>query len=334
MKYAMAGLVSFLVTMLVVPVLIPLARKMGCMDKPGLRRFHKVPTPRWGGVSFFLGVVASMLFWDHDRITAAYLAGASLLIGIGVLDDLKDLGWTAKFAGIIAAVSILIFGGNVAIDHIGSYGGLGRVELGMFSIPFTYVAVVGVTNAINLIDGLNGLAGGISLIAFLVMGIAALVAGNIPVAIICFSFVGALAGFLRYNFPKAKIFMGDSGSLFLGFSLALCAILLTQNDQHRVPPMFPVLVLIIPLFDTVRVMFIRLFKGRNPFKADKTHLHHLIVRHRNSCVTAVALLWLFTAVSGAVALSLRHYTSAVYMIVTLVFSLILTFFASSLVTRR
>ena len=334
MKYALVGLLSFLVTMLFVPVLISLARKVNCMDQPGLRRFHKLPTPRWGGVSFFLGVAASILLWGHDRATAAYLAGASLLIIVGMFDDLKGLGWKAKFSGIAAAVTIPIFGGNVVINHLGRYGDLGRVELGFLGIPFTYFAVVGVTNAINLIDGLNGLAGGISLISFLVMGIAALAAGNSSVAIICFAFVGALAGFLRYNFPKAKIFMGDSGSLFLGFSLAVCAIMLTQNEEHRVSPMFPVLVLILPIFDTMRVMFIRLFKGRNPFKGDKTHLHHLIVRNRYSCVTAVAILWICTALSGVIALSLRNSTSAVYTIVALVFSLMLTFFASSLATRR
>ncbi len=334
MNFVFTSLISFVVTLLVVPVLIPIARKLGCMDMPGLRRFHKHPTPRWGGVSFFLGVAATLFFWDLDRGTAAYLTAASLLIIIGMRDDIRGLGWKVKFTGMLAAATILIFGGNVVVGHIGRYGDFGKVDLGGGSVVFTYVAVVGVTNAINLIDGLNGLAGGISLIAFLIMGLAASAAGNAQVAIICFAFVGALAGFLRYNFPKANIFMGDSGSLFLGFSLAVVSILLTQNDTHRVSPMLPVLVLLIPIFDAVRVMFARIFKGRNPFKADKTHLHHLIVRHRYSCITSVIFLWLFTAFCGVLALSLVKYTSVQYAIVTLFLSLLLSFFTASLATRR
>ncbi len=334
MNFFFISLLSFTVTLFVVPLLIPIARKLGCIDMPGLRRFHKYPTPRWGGVSFFLGVAATLFFWKIDRGTSAYLTAASLLIAIGMRDDIRSLGWMAKFMGMLAAATILIFGGNVVVGHIGIYGDLGKINLGMFSVAFTYVAIVGVTNAINLIDGLNGLAGGISLIAFLSMGVVAAVAGNAHVAIICFAFVGALAGFLRYNFPKAKIFMGDSGSLFLGFSLAVVSILLTQNDTYRVPCMLPVLVLLIPIFDTIRVMFFRIFRGRNPFKADKTHIHHLIVRQRYSCITSVIFLWLFTAFCGVIALSLVKYTSAHYAIATLFLSLMLGFFTTSLVARR
>ena len=160
---------------------------------------------------------------------------------------------------------IVIFGGNTVITHVGTFGAIKSVELGWLSIPFTYFSIIGVTNAINLIDGLNGLAGGVSLIGFLFIGIAAASTGNVMVALVCFAFVGALVAFLLFNFPNAKIFMGDSGSLFLGFSLSLMAIHLTQGANSPVEPMMPVVVLLLPIFDALRVLFVRLMSQEKPF---------------------------------------------------------------------
>jgi len=206
--------------------------------------------------------------------------------------------------------------------------------LGILSIPFTYFSVVGVTNAINLIDGLNGLAGGLSLIAFLFIGIAAYLSGNHVLAMMSIAFVGALGGFLKYNFPKAKIFMGDSGSLFLGFSLAVFSIFLTQNENFRVDPMFPVMILLIPIFDTLRVMFVRAFNMKNPFKADKAHLHHLLVRRKFSSVNAVIFLWSLSIILGLLAVLIIKRTSTPYLVITLMTSLILSLYIDSIGKRR
>lgn len=177
---------------------------------------------------------------------ASYLAASFLLVGVGIIDDRYDLGWKVKFAANAAAATIVIFGGNAVISHIGTFGTIRSVELGWLSIPFTYFCIIGVTNAINLIDGLNGLAGGVSLLGFLFIGAAAAATGNVTVALLCFAFVGALGAFLLFNFPNAKIFMGDSGSLFLGFSLSLMAIHLTQDAGSSVEPMMPTVVLLLP----------------------------------------------------------------------------------------
>ncbi len=337
MKFVILGFISFIVTYVVTPLVIKAALKCGCVDTPGVRRFHRKATPRWGGLAFFAGVIPGAVFLflpEAGRSFISYSIAAVVLITLGAIDDLKQLGWKLKFAGIIASASIVIFGGDVAVRNIGNYVDLGRVDMGGLSIPFTYFGIIGVTNAINLIDGLNGLAGGTSLLAFLFMGIAALISGNAPVAFLCFAFVGALLGFLRYNYTRARIFMGDSGSLFLGFSLAVVAILLTQDPRYPVQPTFPVLVMLLPIFDTLRVMFLRIFSLKNPFQADKTHLHHLIVRRKFSSSGSVAFLWGLTALFGVFALVLMRSTSTSFAIVILCSSLVLSFFADALSKRQ
>ena len=327
-------LIPFLLTILVTPVVIRLAIRFDCIDKPGKRRIHEYPTPRWGGIAFFIGILPVFLFLQIDRQIASYLTASLLLITMGGIDDWRHVGWKVKFLGIILAITIVIFGGGVVINSVGTYGSYGKVELGVLSIPFTYFGIAGVTNAINLIDGLHGLAGGVSLIAFFFIGIAAYLSGNYMLAVISFAFVGAVGGFLRYNFPKARIFMGDSGSLFLGFSLAVFSVFLTQNPKFHVEPMFPVMVLLIPIFDTLRVVFVRVFSIKNPFKADKTHVHHLLVRRGVSPVSAVIFLWALSAFLGGIAILLLRRTSTSYLVATLLASLIFSFYADSLVRRR
>lgn len=334
MKSIVFFLISLSLTSFITPLVIRLARRYNCIDNPGKRRFHECPTPRWGGLAFFIGVLPIFLFIETNRQIASYLIASLLLITMGGIDDWKPLGWRVKFLGLILATTIVIFGGEVVIHHIGSYSSFGRIWLGMLSIPFTYFSVIGVINAINLIDGLNGLAAGVSLIAFLFIGIAAYLSGNHVLGTMAIAFIGALAGFLRYNFPKARIFMGDSGSLFLGFSLAVFSILLTQDERFRIEPMFPVIVLLIPIFDTLRVMLVRAFNLKNPFKADKTHLHHLLVRRGFSSVSTVIFFWSLTFICGLTAILMIKRTSTPYLVVVLSSSLILSLFADSLSRRR
>ncbi len=330
MMYLLPCLVGFLTTMAVMPIVIRVATDCRCLDVPGIRRIHKKITPRWGGVAFFAGVLPVLISAGSDSSMTAYLAASCILILIGIIDDRIGLGWKAKLAGIVAAATIVIFKGNAVVHHLGTYEGIGSVDLGRFSIPFTYLGIIGVTNAINLLDGLNGLAGGVSLLGFLFLGIAAALSGNVPVAVLCFAFVGALGAFLRYNFPDARIFMGDSGSNFLGFSLSLMAVFLTQNASFPVEPMFPVLVLLLPIFDTLRVLVIRILKRKNPFKADTSHLHYLIVRKGVSQSAAVVALWSMTAVFGCMGLYLVAGPSVSYLVWFAYASLFMGLFTASL----
>ena len=330
MKFFFPCLVSFLITAAVTPLVIRFAGLCNCLDIPGGRRQHKKITPRWGGLAFFAGVLPFLFAENGSGALTSYILASFLLVGMGAIDDLKSLGWKTKFAGMAAAATIVIFGGNITIHHIGTYGSLGRIDLGWFSIPFTYISIIGITNAVNLLDGLDGLAGGVSLLGFMFMGIAAVLSVNVMVALLCFTFVGALAAFLLYNFPNARIFMGDSGSVFIGFSLALTAVFLTQGAGSSVDAMFPVLVLLIPIFDTLRVLFSRLMKGRNPFQGDALHLHYLIVGKNIPPVYVVLLFWALTVVFGVIAFILTGKTSMPYLIVVLYASLFLGRFAARL----
>jgi len=264
MKLVSVSLFSFLLTYTIIPIVILLAKRYNCVDVPGGRRLHTTITPTWGGGAFLLGVLLPLLFFIPPKAVFVSFATASIiLVVIGLVDDYRPLGWKAKFAGIAVASTIVIFGAHAVVNHIGSNGNIGQIQLGWLSIPFTYFCILGVTNALNLFDGLNGLAGGAALLGFLFLGIAGLNSSNTMVVVTAFSFVGALAAFLPYNFPDARLFMGDSGSLFLGFSLAALSIFLTQEPASSVSPMYPVLVLLVPIFDTLRLLAIRLMNRKD-----------------------------------------------------------------------
>jgi UDP-GlcNAc:undecaprenyl-phosphate/decaprenyl-phosphate GlcNAc-1-phosphate transferase len=328
-------IMSFGITMALMPVTIQLARKWRCIDEPGGRRVHDEPTPRWGGLPIFLGILPLFYFVGLSRPFFSYLIASVFLVIVGSIDDRRELGFAAKIFAMMVAITAVVFGGGLTIQQIGTYGSVGTVMTGVVAIPFTYVCIIGVTNAINLIDGLNGLAGGLSFVASLFIGVAAYLSRNFELAAICMGFTGALAGFLLYNFgTKAAIFMGDSGSLFLGFSLSVFSILLTQNPKFHIEPLFPVLVLLVPIFDTLRVMGTRLFNGRNPFKADTTHLHHLLLGHGLPVTGIVTLLWSLTLILSVTAVLLIQRTSMPYLVVVLGTSLLFSVLANSLVKER
>jgi UDP-GlcNAc:undecaprenyl-phosphate GlcNAc-1-phosphate transferase len=328
--------VPLVLTLLMTPSVIWLAGKYGCIDHPGGRRVHCDPTPRWGGLAFFAGVLPIFFFIQLDDRLVSYLVASFLLVLVGAVDDWKQLGFKVKLLAILAAITIVILGGDIVVRDIGTYGSVGQIHLGVLAIPFTYLCIVGVTNAMNLIDGLNGLAGGISFIASLFMALVAYLSGNHLLAGLCLAFAGAVGAFLRYNMlARAHIFMGDSGSLFLGFSLSVFSIMLTQDPRYHVEPMFPMLLLLVPIFDTLRVMGLRAFSGRNPFEADTNHLHHVLLRAGFSQRKSVVLLWSLTAVLGLAA-TLVHFrgTSTPYLIVVLTGSIFLCLFADSLGKKR
>ena len=335
MKLLFISLFSFLLTYAIIPVIISMAEKCNCVDVPGSRRFHAKSTAKWGGGAFLLGVLPAILYSvPLNSATVSYAAASAVLVGFGFFDDYRPLGWKAKFSAIALVSTIVIFGARTVITQIGSYGHVGLIELGLWSIPFTYFCIIGVTNAMNLLDGLNGLAGGASLLSFLFLGIGAVYSGNSMVAVISFSFVGVLAAFLPYNFPEARLFMGDSGSLFLGFSLAVLSILLTQGPASSVSPMYPVLVLLVPIFDTLRRFALRILNRKNPFRADKGHLHHLLVRKGISAPRATAFLWIITALCGITASVLMAKNPLSILIAVCYGTLGLSMMASVLAWRR
>jgi UDP-GlcNAc:undecaprenyl-phosphate GlcNAc-1-phosphate transferase len=319
-----AFLSALLVSYVSVPAIIAIAQRSGAVSIPGRRHIHKNPTPKLGGVSIALGIfIPLLIFFPINRIISMYLLSSLLILVAGVIDDIKESNWKLKFVFSVMAVSIVGFYGKVWITNLGNLFGTGEIGLLYLAMPFTFFAVFGVINAINLIDGLNGLACGVSVIAFVTFAVLAFLSHNITVFYLGIINVAATLGLFRYNYPKASIFMGDSGSLFLGFSLSIMAILLTQGSGS-IDPMIPVLVLAIPIFDTIRVMSMRISKKKHPFIADKMHLHHLLMRSGIPAKNVVKVIWALSILMSVIAVSLREQPT--WVILT-VFMGIIVFFS-------
>ena len=274
---------AFVLTLIFIPPVIFMVKRFKLFDRPNSRKEHTIPTPTFGGISIFAGMMVSLLFWfkfyNHPSIITFFLS-MILLFGVGIMDDLKDLAARYKLV-IEAGVATLLAISGIRIT---SFGGLfGIDELHITAQYFiTVVTIVGITNAFNLIDGIDGLAGGLGFMSLVTLGIFLTISKDLNYAIIAFALAGALLGFLYFNFNPARIFMGDTGSLMLGFVIAvLCVQLMKINSIHPTPVVpniyvFTLGIVMIPVFDTLRVFGTRIWRGQSPFSADKTHIHHLI----------------------------------------------------------
>lgn len=307
---------AFIVSFVSVPLLISLAHSSGAVAMPGKRHIHSHPTPKFGGIAIAAGVILVAPFiFPIDRVIGSYFASSALMLMLGIIDDIKGTSWRIKLLFSVVATSIMIFGADIWIRNLGNLLIFGDINLGLWGIPFTYIAIFGIVNAINLIDGLNGLACGVSSIAFLSFAVFAFISGNETVLYLSLANLGATLGLFRYNYPKAKIFMGDSGSLFLGFSLAVLSILLTQGEKNMINPMVPVVILGIPIFDTLRVLSIRILNKRHPFAPDKTHLHHLMIRSGLPPKRVVKIIWMLSFLMSLLAFVLYNNDAWVMLLI-------------------
>src|SRR4026209_2992400 len=274
---------AFVLTLIFIPPVIFMVKRFKLFDRPNARKEHSVPTPTFGGIAIFAGTVTSLLFWfkfNNHPATITFFLSMVLLCGVGIMDDLKDLAARYKLVIQAGLASLLA----VAGIRITSFGGLfGVYELHIVAqYIITVVTIVGITNAFNLIDGIDGLAGGLGFMSLVTLGIFLTISKDLNYAMVAFAFAGALLGFLYFNFNPARIFMGDTGSLLLGFVIAvLCVQLMKVNALYTAPVVpniyvFTLGIVMIPVFDTLRVFGTRICKGHSPFSADKTHIHHLI----------------------------------------------------------
>ncbi len=287
----------FLVAALISAIATPIVRKgairFGFMDIPkDERRVHKKAIPLSGGLAIFLAVVAAVLiFLPIEREKIAYLVGASVIVLTGLYDDKFAMSAKAKFAMEILAAAILIFGGiKITFFTNPFYSADLLINLDWLAIPITIFWVVGITNTINLIDGLDGLACGISAIASISLMFVAHRLHHDEMAILAAILAGGCLGFLPFNFNPAKIFMGDTGALFLGFTLSFLAIEGVMKSIAMITIFIPVLILGVPVFDTTFAMIRRKLSGKSIAEADKGHLHHRLLRHGlNQRQTVLAL---------------------------------------------
>lgn len=297
-----AVLCSALIAYAVTPPVRVLAFLIGAVDVPtDSRRMHIKPTPRIGGLAIFFGfAVASLVFGNLNRELITILAGGLVLVVLGVIDDVKRLGaWTKFFVQI--AVACFAVGMGVKIDYISLFGG--RFEFGFLSIPITILWIVALTNAINLLDGLDGLACGVSAIMSLsILGVV-LIQKDFTSAILTAVLAGACFGFLPYNMNPARIFMGDTGALFLGYTLSIISIQGMFKLHTVISFIVPLSLFALPLLDTAAAFFRRLFKKESPFSPDRKHLHHKLVDLGFTQKEAVRLLYAVCGMLGLVAIT-------------------------------
>ena len=289
-RAAFAFALALFLSMILVPVVIRLAAPIGLTDKGGARKIHAGEMPRTGGAAIFIGYLVPVLLWVSGRPELSVLILSSVVLFVfGLLDDRFNLDYRLKLLGQVIAALILTVVGGVVIEHVPYVPGGALPE--PIAIAFTVFVLVGVTNAVNLSDGLDGLAGGISILAIGCLLLLAILAGDWSVGIIALAVVGATLGFLRFNTHPARLFMGDSGSQFLGFVTGALAIIVTQRSDPGLSPVLLLLILGLPILDTLTVMVGRLSRGQSPFAADRTHLHHRLLASGLAQYEAVSLIY-------------------------------------------
>lgn len=292
--------VCFLSSILLTPLVKKFAIKVGATDKPNYRKVHQKIMPRLGGLAIFLSFLIGYLIWqptDHEALPI--LVGAFIIILTGAFDDRFELSAKTKLLGQIAAALVVVLWGGAKVDFINlPFGGL--IEFGYFSIPLTILWIVGVTNAINLIDGLDGLAAGVSSIALISISGMAVVMGDMFVASLGAIVLASTLGFLIYNFHPAKIFMGDTGALFLGYIISVVALLGFKNITV-VSLIIPVIILGVPISDTLFAIVRRLYNKQPLSAPDKSHLHHCLLRSGFSHRQTVLVIYTIAAMFGLTA---------------------------------
>lgn len=300
-------------SVLLFPKLIKIALRIGLMDHPGGRKVHSKPKPVVGGLGMAIVLLLTCMLLIPLGGLRGYWAGMALLVLTGLLDDFQEICHQCKFAAQFAAVVCMILYSNILLQSFGNLLGLGEIRLGITAVPVTVIAVVGVINSVNMIDGLDGLAGGIALVAFAAFAFLFYWSGNHGLMMVNIALAGTLAGFLIFNWHPAKMFMGDAGSLFIGFSLAFMAIAVSQTPGSRIYPVVPLLVLSLPIADALTLMTKRLLNGKNPFQADKQHLHHMFMRiglSRQATVVAIicfSTLMAISAIAGVILQVPEHF---------------------------
>lgn len=293
MIYLSALVLSMFITIAIIPITRDLSEKYHALDLPGGRKIHDRPIPKCGGISMSLGALLPILLWTPGGpFIRSILIGSWIIIIFGLIDDIKDLPYGLKFFGQLLAALVVILYGGLAFRNIGTLlPGVSSLPP-FIAIPMTVLIIVGVTNAINLSDGLDGLAGGISLLSFMCIGYFAFTGGATAIVVVCTAMIGAIVGFLRFNTHPASIFMGDTGSQLLGFLAITLSLSLTQNTPE-LNKILPFLIMGLPILDTVRVMVDRISEGISPFDADTRHLHHRLMQfglYHSEAVLAIYFL--------------------------------------------
>lgn len=311
--FLLTFLIALILTILLTPMVRSFAPEIGAVDKPSRRKVHISNIPRSGGIAIYLGFLVAVLFGllflggvrgsvINSRPILGILLGGSVVLLTGLLDDIYRLKpWFKLLMQLLGAGVAIYFG--IEINFVSNpFNGL--MPLGFVAIPLTLLWLVGMTNAINLIDGLDGLAAGVTSISAGTLFLVALRTHQLGAALLMVALAGAALGFLRYNFNPASVFLGDSGSYFLGFVLAAASIIGVFKTTLVVALIIPILILGVPIFDTTFAVIRRLREKKNPFTADNRHIHHLLLRAGLSQREAVFAIYIVCFILSAIALGM------------------------------
>jgi UDP-N-acetyl-D-glucosamine/UDP-N-acetyl-D-galactosamine dehydrogenase len=264
-------------------VLEPLAYRLGLLDHPGGRKDHPHPTPIIGGIAMALGILVPVIYeGTYPRSYLGFMLGGALLVIVGLIDDVTDVRWWWRVLVQVTAALVMIYVGGVRVEYLGQFWGAEVVELGVFSVPFTVIATVGVINAFNMCDGVDGLAGSLAAAALSMYCAAAVYSGNTFMVDRLAPVIAAIIVFLVFNMrhpwrSRARVFMGNAGSAFLGYLIAWTCFRLTQNPLHPVTPVLAPWLVAPPIIDCLTLLVRRLKEGRSPFAAGRDHMHHLLL---------------------------------------------------------
>lgn len=301
MTFPFALLTALVISMVLIPVMMRYASQLGMLDMPDPRKIHASPVPRVGGIGIVVGALASILLWSPVKgWLPSFVFGSIVLLVFGAWDDRRELGHYVKFIGQFIAAIAIVYWGGLWVVHLPFLSFDIPAAIGK---PFTAVAIVGMINAMNHSDGLDGLAGGESLLSLGCLAYLGYAAGGADLLIIAGAVIGGVFGFLRYNTHPARVFMGDSGSQFLGFSLGVLAVLLTQQVNPGLSMAIPALILGLPIIDILAVLAQRVHGRMNWFRATKNHIHHRLLalgyRHYQAVIIiyAVQAVFVFSAIA-------------------------------------
>jgi UDP-GlcNAc:undecaprenyl-phosphate GlcNAc-1-phosphate transferase len=310
--------VGLFVTMVLLPPLVRVSGMLRLIDRPGARKVHSQPIPRVGGIAIFFGFLTPLIIWGpHDGIAPYFYIGCGLIVLFGVADDRYTFNPWWKLLGQTLAILVVMSGG-LHFDNLPFFG-LDPVSP-WISYPFSFLFILGVTNALNLSDGLDGLAGGSAIVSLAGIAILAFASGGLLVFLGAASLIGAIFGFLRFNTHPAIVFLGDAGSQFLGFSLATLSILLVKDVNSALNPLLPIFLIGLPLLDTFSVVIIRMRKRLSPFKADNRHMHHRMLALGFQQHEAVSIIYTLQAALVTTGLFTRYQTDIFEAAIILLFA--------------
>jgi len=319
MQYFILFLTALFVSTVLVALLVKYAEPLRFVDIPDHRKVHVTAIPRVGGIGMVLGSLIALLLWlELDPSTRILLWGIGVLSVFGVLDDRFNLNYKIKLLGQFLAVLIVVYDGNVLIKSIGFFGLLSIPDY--LAYPLTVFFLLGTTNAMNMSDGLDGLAAGLGLLSLACIAYLGFLSEGVGLISVCIAIIGATLGFLRYNTHPALAFMGDTGSQFLGFSVGVLAVALTQNVNTALSGALPLLILGLPIIDTLRVIGERLSQNLSPFQADRNHFHHKLLALGLDHYEAVLAIYVVQAIFVSLAFFLRYESDALIIGVYLVLS--------------